>query len=93
MSNIFDIKEEKKVQQILSIIIDADQVRHSHILQMKEYFRSSSGNIAIRIEFLSKEQSLGNIKIQENWGIQFTPQLEEKLKKIGSIKQVQLEVK
>ena len=87
------IKEEKKQPSLLCLKVDADQVRHSHILSMKELFRSSSGSSPVRIEFLSEGKSIGNIRIEENWGVSLTPQLEEKLKQIISVKSVQIDFK
>lgn len=86
-------KEEKKQASLLYLSVDADEVRLSHILTMKEIFRSSSGSTPVRIEFVSKGGSLGNVRIQDNWGITANAQLEEKLKQICSIKSVKVEMK
>jgi len=86
-------KEEKKKPAILHVKLDADEVKLSHILTMKELFRSSAGSTPVRIEFISGQHSLGNVKIEENWGVMHTPQLEEKLKQLVSVKAVNVDFK
>ncbi len=78
---------------LLHIKLDIDQVRLSQILLLKECFRASPGNVPIRIEFLSNEQSVGNVRIDSSWGINVTSQLQENLKKIISIKSLELNSK
>jgi DNA polymerase-3 subunit alpha len=87
------MKEEKKSADWLHLQIDADTVRHSHILQLKQLFREASGKTPVRIEFMSNGQSLGSIRIQENWGILSTPQLKEKIEEIISVKCLGFECK
>jgi DNA polymerase-3 subunit alpha len=85
------IKEDKKpMPTLLHIKLDIDQVRLSQILLLKECFRASPGGIPIRIEFLSNEQSVGNVRIDSSWGINATSKLQEDLKKIISIKSLEL---
>jgi DNA polymerase-3 subunit alpha len=86
-------KEEKKQDSFLYLSVDADEVRLSHILNLKELFRSSSGSTPVRIEFISKGSSLGNVNIQDNWGVSTSAQLEEKIKQIASVKSIKIQVK
>ena len=86
-------KEEKKVPTLLYMKLDADIIKLSHILALKEVFRSFSGNTPVRLEFVSQEGSLGFVKIDANWGVTVSPQLEDKLKKIVSVQSLKVEVK
>ncbi|NDD59382.1 MAG: hypothetical protein EBZ47_09125, partial [Chlamydiae bacterium] len=79
-------KEALKLPSHLYLKIDMDVVRLSHIIFIKELFRTDSGAIPIQIEFFSEDYSLGSIKIQENWGVKFSEDLIEKLLKIISVK-------
>ncbi|NDD58320.1 MAG: DNA polymerase III subunit alpha [Chlamydiae bacterium] len=82
--------EEKKLSSLLHLIIDADTVRLTHILKMKEIFRSSSGATPICMEFIAEAGRIGSVKIQENWGVNVTSQVEEKLRQIVSIKELKV---
>lgn len=74
-----------KKPSVLILKMDIESTRLSHILYVKEIFRSCAGDIPVEIEFYSHQVSLGKIKIQENWGVKFAPELEESLKKIISV--------
>ena len=76
-------KEEVKK---LFLKIDADQVRFSHILELKKVFRSCPGSSSIEIEFFSQEKKIGMLGIDSGWGVQITASLEEQIKHIASVK-------
>lgn len=86
-------QKEKVRSDCLHLQVDADAVRHSHILQLKQLFRAASGSTPVRIEFMSQNQSLGSVRIQENWGVLLTPQLEEQIKRVISVRYLGFESK
>jgi DNA polymerase III subunit alpha len=92
-------KEEKKKETDmkknarLKIMIDADQARLSHVVELKHIFRSNPGRIPVCIEFHSNSGRLGSLQIVEEWGVQFNDEIEQKLNKIISIKNCKLDVK
>lgn len=79
-------KESKKEQpQKLYIKVDADLVKLSHILELKNHFRSHSGNTAVNLEFWTRERKAGSIFIEGTWGVAFHRELDEKLRRIPSV--------
>ncbi len=86
-------KPKKAEQQIgkLRVLVDADLMRLSHILELKELFRSSPGKICVYIEFSVQDRKIGDIHIDTRWGIEWTEKLEDKLRRLIPIKSLKLE--
>jgi DNA polymerase-3 subunit alpha len=71
----------KKIQ----LKLDANTTRLSHILQMKDLFRSFPGTTSIHLEFWTHTKKLGTIAIEGRWGISFNKEFEDRLKSFSSI--------
>lgn len=80
------VEEKKEKVTKLALKVDADQIRLSQVLELKKLFRSSPGSAAIQIEFMNKEGKVGGITIDSRWGVEHSPQLEEKLRKFAFLK-------
>ncbi|HEY2811120.1 MAG TPA: DNA polymerase III subunit alpha [Rhabdochlamydiaceae bacterium] len=70
----------------LHLSLDADILRLSHILAIKEVFRAYPGNIAIEIEFLSAQGKVGMLHIDATWGVEDHPIFEKKINTLRAIK-------
>jgi len=82
-------KEQKKKETgKLSITLEMEKLRLSHILEIKKIFRHHSGNMPVELSFQSEAQTIGVIHIDAAWGIQYEKALEQKLSSIASIRQV-----
>jgi DNA polymerase-3 subunit alpha len=84
-------KEEKvevKQPMHLQLHIDADSARLSHILEIKKLFRAFSGNSPVQLLFFSQQSSVGELHIEETWGVTYTKALEEKLKLLTPVRHV-----
>jgi DNA polymerase-3 subunit alpha len=82
-------KEEdmkKKSFQKLKINLDADLARLSHILILKDAFRSHPGEIPIEIAFMTSKGKLSSLHIDKSWGVDFRKELEGKLTALPSVK-------
>jgi DNA polymerase-3 subunit alpha len=77
---------KKKAFQKLKVQCDIDLVRLSHILLLKEAFRSHSGEIPIEVSFAMKEGKAASVLIDAVWGVDYRRELEEKVKQIESVK-------
>ena len=53
----------------LRLTADADQLRHSHLLALKEMFRAHPGPSPVEIRFMAHGQMVGTLEIAANWGI------------------------
>ncbi|HEY5259886.1 MAG TPA: DNA polymerase III subunit alpha, partial [Rhabdochlamydiaceae bacterium] len=84
------IAKQKKdeVASQLTLKIDAEVCRLSHILELKDLFRTYPGNCSIHIEFCVNDQKVSALAIDSTWGISLHPQLEERLRTFPSIKSI-----
>lgn len=76
-------KEEKMRTLILKC--DAEQMRLSHVLELKEIFREMSGSSPVEIEFISGQNSLGKISIDSVWGVDLSAELKKRLERLSAI--------
>jgi DNA polymerase-3 subunit alpha len=75
---------EKEVISLLRIKCDADQVRLSHILQLKQIFREHPGKSPIELHFHSQNKKLGSVTVDPSWGVKMTPVLTDRLKTLST---------
>jgi DNA polymerase-3 subunit alpha len=76
--------EQKREVKMLSIKLDADKTRLSHILQIKRIFQEKRGQTPIHIDFLSQDKSVGTLRIDSKWGVVIDEALQDKLKNTPS---------
>jgi DNA polymerase III subunit alpha len=81
-----ETESKKKSFQRLKIDLDADLVRLSHILALKEAFRAHSGEIPIEITFMTTKGKLSTLHIDQSWGVDCRKELENKITVLPSIK-------
>ncbi len=87
----FSIEKKQKTMKKLKIFIDSNRAHLSHILLLKTAFRSHSGNSPIEILFTKESKHLGVLLVEQNWGVEQCLDLENKIRSIGSIDQIQWE--
>lgn len=85
------LEKKQKAMKKLKISIDADRARLSHILLLKTTFRSHSGSSPVEILFTKEKKQLGILSIEQNWGVEQCVELENKIRSISSIDQIQWE--
>lgn len=71
----------------LALTINADTIRFSHILQLKELFQQHRGETAIQIDFCREEHSLATLHIEPRWGVKVSEQLKQQLAAIPGVSQ------
>ncbi len=84
-------KSEENTKQSLTIRLNLDRVRLSHILELKKIFRHHSGNQPVTIHFMVEEKIKGNLHIDSSWGVSIHPELEMKVKNVPSVIQFKVE--
>lgn len=77
-------KEAVVVMKSLSIQLDANQTRLSHILQLKQILIQHHGGSSVQIHFQNSNRSIGTLHIDAP-GVNITDQLKQKLKEVGSV--------
>lgn len=67
----------------ISLKLDANKVRLSHILQLKRVFEKHRGNIPVQLDFWVEDRAVATIHIDHQWGIIATPQFHEEIRLIS----------
>jgi DNA polymerase III subunit alpha len=84
----------KLVQEMktrLKVTVDADELRHSEIINLKKLFRSYPGSTSISMRFSSRGRAVGSIEIESTWGISYNEEVERALKNFSSIREINVE--
>lgn len=86
-----NLEKKQKAMKKLKIFIDSNRARLSHILLLKTAFRAHSGDSPIEILFTKENKLLGVLLIEQSWGVEQCMELENKIRSISSINQIQWE--
>lgn len=78
-------ENEKKPMKQMTIKIDVNQVRHSHILQLKQMISQHPGDTPIQVHFHSPHRPIAVLHIESKWGVANDEQFQQKLKKLSFI--------
>lgn len=76
-------KETKSMDKLVTLTIDANTVRHTHILHLKKLFRASPGATPLMLEFIAENNTIGRISVGGRWGVSFSEELAAELKELG----------
>jgi DNA polymerase-3 subunit alpha len=74
-----------EVVKHLVLKLDADRMRHTGVLAMKELFRAHPGSSTLELHFLSGERRLARLSIDAQWGVKAEPAFLEKLGKFDFV--------
>ena len=85
-----EVSEKEEIKK-LRLRFNADLVRLSHILLLKDLFRSHPGKSTLEIQFLSGEKRLGVLSVDSQWGVNPDSSFQEKIKVLSSQIQFQWE--
>ena len=84
------ISAEKEIISPVKLQLDANRIRLSEILALKELFREYPGKSPIELQFYNCEKRLGSIYIDASWGVKvdapFKAKLQALAEKWGSIR-------
>ena len=78
-------KKEPTSMKPISIKLDANRARLSHILELKQLFSQHQGLTPIQIHFHRSTQSLATLHIEGQGGITLSDQFKQKIKAISSV--------
>jgi DNA polymerase-3 subunit alpha len=73
-------KKPEPPRRIVTIKVDADRMRHSHVMELKQWFRAHSGMSPVSIEFHTKAERVGVLEIASEWGVEWSSSLEQQLR-------------
>jgi DNA polymerase-3 subunit alpha len=84
-------KEAKKESlKRLHLKMHVDQLRLTHILEIKKAFRSHPGSTPIHLEFWTTQNKIATIEIDTTWGVSLQKELDEKLRALPSLQSIAL---
>lgn len=69
----------------LSIRVDADQMRLSHVLQLKQLFAQHRGLTPVQIHFQTEGHLLATLHVESRGGISLTDQVKQKVKAFSCV--------
>jgi len=75
---------EKEVIGLLRLKLDADHIRFTHILRLKQLFRENPGKSPVELKFTTQQKSLGTVAVDPSWGVKMTPHLVDKLRELST---------
>ena len=76
---------EKEEVIKIQLKLDADKIRFSQILALKEHFRANPGKSTLDLMFYSEGRSVGSLLINAEWGVKADKSFLEKLKALTEI--------
>jgi DNA polymerase-3 subunit alpha len=68
----------------LILRINADHVKLSHFLKLKNIFENHRGNIPVHLDFFFESYSFATIHVDSKWGVIKSPSLKEAILAISS---------
>lgn len=68
----------------IKLKLDADRLKLSEVLKLKDLFRSHPGKSTLELQFLSKGKNLGILSIDSQWGVKADSSFQEKLKELAA---------
>lgn len=78
-------KQQTTTQKDLRIKIDADRIRYSDIVLMKELFSQYRGETSIHLDFVANGRSMANLHISKPWGVIVNKEMLDQLGRLPSI--------
>ena len=84
------VTQEKEVRIVKNIILkaNADKIKLSNILQVKDIFKNNPGKTKVEIQFYSNLTKVGSILVDASFGVQLSEDVKKKFKKITAIEDI-----
>ncbi len=73
---------------MLSIKLDADKIKLSHIMKIKEAIQENRGKTPMALDFLASGKTIATVQIDTRWGITHNSRIESLLKQLPCIIEV-----
>ncbi len=81
-------QNEKAVSVTRHVALDIERTKLSHILMLKEIFRSHAGENPVKVEFYSEKALVGCLQIGAEWGIQWDEEVKGLIAKVLPVQSV-----
>lgn len=80
------VKSASEPTQKIKLQLNADQMRLSHILELKGILHGASGSTPLLLEFYSGSAVIGQLRIDGAWGVTWSDSLERRLRAFPHVK-------
>lgn len=67
-------------EKTLRLLLDADTLRLSQVVKLKQLIHACAGPTPLAVEFYSKERKIATLGVEAQWGVTWSKELEEALK-------------
>jgi len=75
---------EKEDLSTVKLNVDADRVRLSEILSLKQLFRSHPGKSSIELHFYAGSKRIGSLHVEASWGVKVDPVFKGKIQSLAA---------
>ena len=79
------MKVSAKVPGPIKLNLDANAIRLSHILKLKQLFEKHRGSTPLQLDFTVNEKVIAAVHIDQTWGVMATPEFEKELESIPGL--------
>jgi len=84
-------EESQSIMKKLYLTLDADRIRFSQIVKLKELFHNFAGNHPIDILFHAEQTKVGTLEIESQWGVELNGGLKAALESLTFIQSFSFE--
>ncbi|MGA8164120.1 MAG: DNA polymerase III subunit alpha [Waddliaceae bacterium] len=78
-------KRQASSHRKVLIVLDVEQTRHSHILQLKTLFREHRGKNPVQLDFSADNRTVASLHIGTDWGVATTSTLQESVAALSPV--------
>ncbi len=82
---------KNKEIKTLVLTFDADKMRFSHILSLKQIFHRNRGKTPLKLSFQSNHLEIATLHIEEKWGIHFNDSFKQEIQNISPVLTIQFD--
>lgn len=82
--------EKKHTAKALHIAVDAENMRLSHIMELKKVFSQHRGEVPVMINFCASADAFATLKIDTQWGVNMNADLQKAVKEISSVREIKM---
>lgn len=83
-------EKKEPVSKMLTLRMDADKVKLSHILEIKSLFEMHRGETPIKIDFETAGYNVASVHVESRWGIKISSEFQQKLKQLPVVLNIEI---
>ncbi len=80
-----DKEKEAPTMKIVTIRLDADSARLSHVMKLKKLIQEHHGDTPVQIQFHNHVKSLATLHVDSKWGVALNDQFKQKVSELACV--------